>query len=133
MNYGALLKFTGSRGLQQLAEPKPRCPATWPKSVEEPLKMCHQRVHFHSSHTMVQLKAVWALYFTNNFITHSVFLYASPLRCYFLPKRSDSARPTPFFQLSHICKANEMFCSEKKEGAGVGFGGVERSGETEGE
>lgn len=26
-----------------------------------------------------------------------------------------------------------MFCSEKKEGAGVGFGGVEKSGETEGE
>lgn len=43
-----------------------------------------------------------------------------PRRCdaIFCPKRSDSARPTPFFQLSHICKANEMFCSEKKEGGG---------------
>ncbi len=37
-----------------------------------------------------------------------------------------------FFQLSHICKANEMFCSEKKEGAGGWFWRSGESGETEG-
>ncbi len=65
---------------------------------------------------------------TSQTISSLTLCFSMPRRCnaIFCPKHSDSARPTPFFQLSHICKANEMFCSEKKEGAGGWFW---RSGE----
>lgn len=48
-----------------------------------------------------------------NFKSHFITLFSVP---FFRPSQPD--RPAPFFQLSHICEANEMFCSEKKEGGG---------------